>query len=916
MASFNTTTYDVSDQSFNLLNPIYINAAPETTSAKYPRNPISISGKNYYNGAFGNVMCSFAVDGGDSVLGGNVIIAGDLSCCARVAINGNTSITGNLFAASDVSFQNRLFVGQDTSLNGNLYVKNETTFQKRLFVGQDTSLNGNLYVKYDTSLNGNVTVMGNVDLAKLPTSSATPIASNALVTKTYVDNNFITTGTGPNGFSSLFTIQINNVNTTTNSNLQGPTGPTGPVGSAGAQGAQGAQGPVGTFNTSTDLALNARLFVGNGQDVSFNGNLFVLNKTILQGDVSINSRLFVGYGQDASFNGNLFVLNKTIHQGDVSINSRLFVGLDCSVNGNLQIKGRSTFSDCSFIGNTTFTNLPTSSLTPSISSQLVTKTYVDSAVSGVNTSSLLGTSNTWTNTNTWSALSTFNGNVKLPAKGIILGDLFNNMQLGDYATFGSLSTPSGSQSYQNTAVGTNTLISLTTGYVNTAIGSYALNHTTTGNNNTGVGAGALYGCTTGSRNYGIGTSAGYQMTTGNDNVWVGSQAGFGGPNTWTGSQNVGIGSNALDAATSGISNVAIGFQSGRLQSSSSYNTFIGAGSSCFSQDACSYSTAIGYNAKVSVSNQIVLGTASETVYCPNKLNVNGNLTVNGQLIGNNVSLSSGKISLTGSNINIGNGSLTNINVASGGTSNIVLGNNSGNFSSYGQNMVCIGNQIGTTTGNSTGFDGYNCTFLGYNTSGSQYGLNASNSTAIGANAQFTGSNQIMLGTASETVIAAGNLTANGQLNVQARPFTLYISNSGGGNAYIPAGSNFGTYSAVFGTPCWNQVTAYGGATAGSWNTSTGVFTAPSNGLYHFQLGVFLNETSRSGRWLQAGGTAVTGTAQYLNFNQSYLLSEGSFTISLMYYMTSGQTFYFYCQGQSPICYWANGHTCLQIIKIY
>ena len=220
MASFNTTTYDVSDQSFNLLNPIYINAAPETTSAKYPRNPISISGINYYNGLFGNVMCSLAVDGGDSVLGGNVIIAGDLSCCARVAINGNAFITGNLFAASDVSFQKRLFVGQDTSLNGKLYVKN------------------------DTSLNGNVTITGNIYLANLPTCSVTPSLTDQLVTKNYVDSNFVTTGAA----SSL------------------------------------------TFNTSTDLSLNDRLFIGYGKDASLNGNLCVLNKTINQGDVSINSR--------------------------------------------------------------------------------------------------------------------------------------------------------------------------------------------------------------------------------------------------------------------------------------------------------------------------------------------------------------------------------------------------------------------------------------------------------------------------------------------------------------------------------------------------------------------------------------------------------------------------------------------------
>ena len=35
--------------------------------------------KNYYNNIFGNVMASFVVDHGDSVLGGNVIISQNLN---------------------------------------------------------------------------------------------------------------------------------------------------------------------------------------------------------------------------------------------------------------------------------------------------------------------------------------------------------------------------------------------------------------------------------------------------------------------------------------------------------------------------------------------------------------------------------------------------------------------------------------------------------------------------------------------------------------------------------------------------------------------------------------------------------------------------------------------------------------------
>ena len=39
------------------------------------------------------------------------------------------------------------------------------------------------------------------------------------------------------------------------------------------------------------------------------------------------------------------------------------------------------------------------------------------------------------------------------------------------------------------------------------------------------------------------------------------------------------------------------------------------------------STAIGYNAIATLANQIMLGTSAETVYCPNKLVVNSNITL-------------------------------------------------------------------------------------------------------------------------------------------------------------------------------------------------------------------------------------------------------------------------------------------------
>ena len=77
-----------------------------------------------------------------------------------------------------------------------------------------------------------------------------------------------------------------------------------------------------------DVSMNSRLFITS--DVSMNARLYVLGRTINQGDVSMNSRLFVN--GDVSMNSRLFV------NSDVSMNARLFVSGDVSMNARLYVK--------------------------------------------------------------------------------------------------------------------------------------------------------------------------------------------------------------------------------------------------------------------------------------------------------------------------------------------------------------------------------------------------------------------------------------------------------------------------------------------------------------------------------------------------------------------------------------------------
>jgi hypothetical protein len=76
----------------------------------------------------------------------------------------------------------------------------------------------------------------------------------------------------------------------------------------------------------------------------------------------------------------------------------------------------------------------------------------------------------------------------------------------------------------NTAVGNSTLNANTTGNSNTASGASALRFNTTGSNNTASGASALYSNTTGGSNTANGTNALYSNTTGNSNTASGVNA--------------------------------------------------------------------------------------------------------------------------------------------------------------------------------------------------------------------------------------------------------------------------------------------------------------------------------------------------------------------------------------------------------
>jgi hypothetical protein len=92
-----------------------------------------------------------------------------------------------------------------------------------------------------------------------------------------------------------------------------------------------------------------------------------------------------------------------------------------------------------------------------------------------------------------------------------------------------------------------------------------------------------------------------------------------------GQNNTAIGYRGLLSNVDGSYNTAIGSSSGLSNTSGSYNTFLGSGTDT-SGTTWSNSTAIGVNAKITASNQITLGTSTETVFVPGILVASGQIT--------------------------------------------------------------------------------------------------------------------------------------------------------------------------------------------------------------------------------------------------------------------------------------------------
>jgi hypothetical protein len=167
----------------------------------------------------------------------------------------------------------------------------------------------------------------------------------------------------------------------------------------------------------------------------------------------------------------------------------------------------------------------------------------------------------------------------------------------------------------NTAIGASTLYTCTTGNSNTAIGYFALNDCN-GTQNVAVGHFAGLAISSGGGNTVVGQLAAGRLSTGSQNVIIGRSSGSGvvtsGSNTIIG---WGAGGGGSGTRTLGDGNVAIG-----TFALSSTNSISATNNTAVGQEALSALTSftnctgLGYQAAITGSNQIQLGSGNTTCY--------------------------------------------------------------------------------------------------------------------------------------------------------------------------------------------------------------------------------------------------------------------------------------------------------------
>ena len=357
----------------------------------------------------------------------------------------------------------------------------------------------------------------------------------------------------------------------------------------------------------------------------------------------------------------------------------------------------------------------------------------------------------------------------------------------------------------------------------------------------------------------IGRSALQQVNnpTSANNAALGYQALFA---STTPINDTAIGSMALSANTTGSNNTAVGYGAGAFVTTGSNNTCVGSQTG-FASSATQYtkSTAIGYGATISLNNQIVLGTATESTVVPGNVavgsaalpaytldvtgtgrftsdvSINGNLVVGNLLVGGALTVQQLQnktiINTTTSNYQLIvsedlslNGRVYISGDASMGGKLFVTGDTSMNGRLFLAKDASInGISVGLGGGSSVLNTCFGNAALQANTTGSR-------NTAIGALAlqlNTTGNNNTAVGQNALAAVSGNNNVAVGQ---GALSSNTNNSNTACGQASLTANTSGNSNTAMGANALASNVSGNGSTAVGqtalqlntsSWNTAVG-----------------------------------------------------------------------------------------------
>ncbi len=344
---------------------------------------------------------------------------------------------------------------------------------------------------------------------------------------------------------------------------------------------------------------------------------------------------------------------------------------------------------------------------------------------------------------------------------VLIGDHAGHKTLADHGT---------------TAIGYYALANATSGGYNTAIGYQSLEDNVAGEFNVGLGYQTLKEANS-SQNTAIGYQSGMDVTSGVANTFVGSSSGF---NITTGGNNVAVGDTALANATDSSNVVAIGIYAGLdiNHADADGSVLIGrsAGENITSGQK---NTAIGFNA---LSANCDIGDANTAVGYEALKNFDpssdghGLNTAVGTSAGEDVSTGTGNTLIGDKAGNTGSNDITT------GTLNTVVGQLSGISASGGTNQTVIGRGVTGQGDNSVTLGNADVTavYMAQDSRATMYagGLSVDNGTGI-----------VNRGNSTGDIFEARGLNAP-QMKITTSAFTVTPNASFTGEVFVNAGINF------------------------------------------------------------------------------------------------------------------------------